>query len=90
MLYDNESGVGVKRTAARSGAQNHGERRAEETAATVTGTSWKYATPIGMLGQPPLDGTAARQLTAAVHEDLTVAIDRQRALFRRFFLGTPS
>jgi hypothetical protein len=39
MLYDNVSGVGVKETAARSGAQDDGERRAEETAATVTGTS---------------------------------------------------
>ncbi|TKS61693.1 MAG: hypothetical protein EWM72_00441 [Nitrospira sp.] len=37
--YDKESGVGVKETAARSGAQDEGEERAEETAATVTETS---------------------------------------------------
>jgi hypothetical protein len=56
MLYDNESGVGVKETAARSGAQDDGQERADETAATLTGTSGEYATPIGMLGQPSLDG----------------------------------
>jgi len=39
MLSDKESGVGVKGTATRSGAQDDGQERAEETAATVTGTS---------------------------------------------------
>jgi hypothetical protein len=43
-----------------------------------------------MLGQPLPDRAAARQSKAALHEDLTVAIDRQRALFRLLFLGTPS
>ena len=56
MLYDKESGVRVKETAAKSGAQDDGEKRAEETAATVTGTSGQYATPIEGLGQPSLDG----------------------------------
>jgi hypothetical protein len=56
MLYDKESGVGVKGTATRSGAQDDGQVRAEETAATVTGTSGDNATPIEMLGQPSLDG----------------------------------
>ena len=55
MLYDNESGVGVKETAARSGARDDGQERAEETTATVTGTSEYYATPIGILGQHFLD-----------------------------------
>src|SRR5580765_4714291 len=41
---------------AKSGAQDDGQERAEETAATVTGTSRDYATPIEMLGQPSLDG----------------------------------
>ena len=39
MRDDREFGVGVKRTAARSGAQDDGKKRAEATAATVTGTS---------------------------------------------------
>jgi len=56
MLYNKESGVGVKGTATRSAAQDDGEKRAEETAATVTGTSRDYATPIERLGQPSLDG----------------------------------
>ena len=55
MLYDKESGVGVMGTAARSGTQDDGQERAEETAATVTGTSGDYATPIERLGQPSLD-----------------------------------
>jgi hypothetical protein len=56
MLYDKETGVGAKGTATRSGAQDDGQERADETAATLTGTSGDYATPIGMLGQPSLDG----------------------------------
>ena len=56
MRYDKESGVGAKGTAARSGAQDDGQERAEETAATVTGTSGDDATPIEMLSQPSLDG----------------------------------
>jgi len=56
MCYDKESGVGVKGTAAGSGAQNDGQERAEETAATITGTSGDYATPMERLGQPSLDG----------------------------------
>jgi hypothetical protein len=55
MLYENEFGVGVKGTA-RSGAQDNAQKRAEESAATLTGTSGDYATPIEMLGQPFLDG----------------------------------
>ena len=43
-------------TAARSGAQDGRQERAEDTAATLTGTSRAYATPIEMLGQPSLDG----------------------------------
>ena len=39
MRDDREFGVGVKRTAARSGAQDDREKRAEETAAALTGTS---------------------------------------------------
>jgi hypothetical protein len=50
-----ESGVGAKGTAVRSGAQDDGQERAEETAATVTGTSGDHATPIERLGQPFLD-----------------------------------
>ena len=56
MLYDKEPGVGAKGTAARSGAQDNGQERAEETAATVTGTSGDDATPIEILGQASLDG----------------------------------
>src|SRR5207342_3953197 len=41
---------------AKSGAQNDGPELANEAAATVTGTSGQYATPIEMLGQPYLDG----------------------------------
>jgi len=41
---------------ARSGAQDDGQERAEDTTATVTGTSRDYATPIEMLGQLSLDG----------------------------------
>src|SRR5207344_2538571 len=41
---------------AKSGAQDDGLVRADEIAATVTGTSGQYATPIEMLGQPSLDG----------------------------------
>jgi hypothetical protein len=55
MLYDKESGIGVMGTATRSAAQDDGQKRAEETAATVTGTSQNYATPIERLGQPSLD-----------------------------------
>lgn len=51
MRDDKELGVGVKGTAAKSGAQDDGYKRAEETAATVTGTSDHHATPIGMFGQ---------------------------------------
>jgi hypothetical protein len=43
-------------TAAKSGAQDDWQGRAEDTAATVTETSRAYATPIEMLGQPSLDG----------------------------------
>jgi hypothetical protein len=39
----------------RSGAHDNRRKRAEETTATVTGTSEEYATPIGMLGQPSLN-----------------------------------
>jgi len=39
MHYNEESGVGVKGTAMSSDPQDDGEKRAEETAATVTGTS---------------------------------------------------
>jgi len=46
MLYDKEPGVEVKGTAARTGAQDDGQERAEQAAATVTGTSGDYATPI--------------------------------------------
>jgi hypothetical protein len=59
-VYDKESGVGVKGTAARSGAQDDGKKRAEETTATITGTSRYYATPIGMLGQAPSTGEGNR------------------------------
>jgi hypothetical protein len=41
---------------ARSGAQDNERKRAEETTVTVTGTSDEHATPIGMLGQPSLNG----------------------------------
>jgi len=56
MLDDKEPGVEVKGTAARTGAQDDGQERAEQAAATVTGTSGDYATPIERLGQPSLDG----------------------------------
>jgi len=51
MRWDLESGVEVRATAARSGAQDDGQKRADEIAATVTGTSGYYATPIEMFGQ---------------------------------------
>ena len=56
MCYDPESDVSAKGTVARSGAQDDGQERAEDTTATVTGTSRDYTMPIEMLGQLSLDG----------------------------------
>ena len=56
MYNDQESDVGAKGTAAKSGAQDDGQESAEDRAATLTGTSRAYATPIEMLGQLSLDG----------------------------------
>jgi len=55
-----DSGVGVKGTAARSGAQEDGKERAEETAATVTGTSSNYATARKICGQEPTSKGSGR------------------------------
>jgi hypothetical protein len=56
MFFDKKSNARAMVTLARSGAQDDGQERAEETAATVTGTSDDYATPMVWLGQRSFDG----------------------------------
>jgi hypothetical protein len=83
MFFDNESSVGAMVTAVRSDAQDDGKERAEETAATVTGTFLAYATPMESLGQPSLSrlrkpGRGNRKIRFVKRETRS-EIERERA-----------
>jgi len=54
MHCDNVSGVGVKATAASAQLGTTG-RACGKTAASVTGTSGRYATPTDFFGQPSFE-----------------------------------